>query len=169
MNRYSTVLLLSTFYFLLLLPSCQPPELDTSSVIQDYFTPYPNEVVLVKKGAAPSTMAGQAMKLYEEGRYDQAIILFNELVQIEGSVEKRYSWIFYKGNAELAQNQYQKALTTFSYLPSDHPLYKDSRWYVSLIYLQLGQIKEAKKTLQQIPPTHQKYADVQSLIEDFDL
>lgn len=167
MTRFYKVLLLFTVIFIL--PSCVETERDISSVIQDHFLPYPNEIATIEKGVAPNTMAGQAMKLYEEKRYDQAIILFNELIQIEGTTEKRYSWIFYKANAELAQGQYQNALKTFSYLPSGHILFEESQWYIGLISLQQGQITQAKNAFQQINNTHSKYQEAKKIIRDFNL
>jgi tetratricopeptide (TPR) repeat protein len=149
--------------------SCEKTPKDTSTTISDHFTPYPNEVATIESGVAPSTMAGQAMKLYEEERYDQAIILFNELIQSEGSPEKRYSWVFYKGNAEMAQDQYQNALSTFSYLPADHPLYEDAQWYRGLLLLQLNQIKEAKTAFQQIKKAHSRFEEARRVIRKFNL
>jgi tetratricopeptide (TPR) repeat protein len=157
------------FFILLFFSCCENKNIDTSSIIADHFTPYPNEVATTESGVAPSTLAGQAMTLYEEERYDQAIILFNELIQAEGSPEKRYSWIFYKANAELAQGQYQNALSTFSYLPSDHPLYEDAQWYRGLVLLQLNQRKEAKTAFQQIKKAHFRYQEARRMMKEFKL
>lgn len=166
MKLSSPFLIVFSFFFAF---ACQPSEKDTSSVIQDHFTLYPNKAAAVESGVAPSTMVGQAMKLYQEGRYDQAVILFNELIQTEGNVEKRYSWIFYKGNAEMAQGQLQNALTTFSYLPGDHPLYEDSQWYRGLLFLQLDQRKKAKAAFQGIKSDHSRYTEARKIIKEFRL
>ncbi len=157
------------FGIILLLFNCNNSSTNPPFVIQDHFSPFPNEITATESGVAPSTMAGQAMKLYEEGRYDQAIILFNELIQVEGSVEQRYSWIFYKGNAEMAQGQLQNALTTFSYLPGDHPLYEESQWYRGLLFLQLGQSKEAKAAFLGIKNAHLRYEEARGIVREFGL
>ncbi len=151
----------------LLIFSCQSPPADTSTIIEDYFQPFPNQIVNINSAAAASSMGDQAMRLYEEGRYDQAIILFNELIQIEGAPAKSYSWIFYKGNAELAQGQLDNALKSFAYIPSDHPNHQDAQWLNSLIFLQKGEKERAKSLLKLIQQDHPKQAQVQSILKSF--
>ena len=154
-----------TIFTFLLIFSCQNPEADTSTIIQDYFQPYPNEMIAINSSAAASSMGDQAMRLYEEQRYDQAIILFNELIQIEGSVEKRYSWIFYKGNAQMAQGQLEEALTNFGYLPAGHPFFEEGLWLQGLIYLQQNQKEKAKMVFRELDQTSPRYSESQALLK----
>ncbi len=159
-------LLLSTF-FLLLLTHCQSPQADTSAVLEDYFQPYPNKVLAIDSSVAATTLEDQALRLYEQKRYDQAIVLFDELIQTESRVEERYTWLFYKGNAQLAQGQLEKAIDTFDYLPADHPLYEDSRWYMALALLQLDRQEEAREVLKEVSPQHEKHKEARKWIKIF--
>ncbi len=169
MIRYlDKIIVLRPFtFYLILLASCQSPEADTSTVLEDYFQPYPNKVLTIDSSIAATTLAGQALRLYEQKRYDQAVVLFDELIQVERQVEARYRWLFYKGNAQLGQGQLEKALDTFSYIPGTHPLYEDSRWYMALAFLQMDNKNAAREALQEISSQHEKYEMGRRLIRTF--
>jgi len=162
-----TRLVFQIIWLSLLLTSCQSPPPDTSTVLQDHFTPYPNKVLTIDYSRAASRMEDQAMRLYEQERYDQAVILFNELIQQETSVEGRYNWVFYKGNAQLAQGSVEAARATFSYIPENEKLYPESLWCQALCLLHLNRLEEARQLLKKIPAGSARHQAAQELLETY--
>ncbi len=93
-----------------------------------------------------------AMKVYEAGDYDRAIILFEMLADSSGL--RGYS-LFYTGHAYMHLNLTDKAIETFHLLLHEPPatLIPATRWYLALCYLKTGEAALSKEQLLLIEDT----------------
>ncbi|KPL15014.1 MAG: hypothetical protein AMS26_08810 [Bacteroides sp. SM23_62] len=87
-----------------------------------------------------------AMKVYEAGDYERAIILFEMLADSTGLRE--YS-LFYAGHTYMHLNLTDKAIEKFQTLLEDAQgeLIPATRWYLALCYLKTGQAEYSKEQL----------------------
>ena len=54
---------------------------DNHELFKEYFAPAENDLVKTDSGAAAQRLNEQAFRLYDQQRYDQALILFDELLK----------------------------------------------------------------------------------------
>lgn len=129
------------FIVALLIWSCSSSEgADHHELFKEYFSPTSNDLVKTNTGEATQRLNEQAFRLYDQQRYDQALILFDELLK----GQKDPNLLFYKGNTLLILGQYQSALQIFQTMPEGHGRYLSSQWYAGLASLKLGQLTQAK-------------------------
>lgn len=100
---------------------------------------------------AAQRLREQAFRLYDEQRYDQALVLFDELLKGQKDPEL----LFFTGNTLLVLGQYQNALRTFQEVPQGHDRFLSSQWYAGLASLQLEQVDQAKAHLQGVADSTQ--------------
>ncbi len=118
---------------------------DHHELFKEYFTPTENDLVKTDSGEAAQRLNEQAFRLYDQQRYDQALILFDELLK----GEKTPDLLFFKGNTLLTLGQFQVALDVFLEVPEDHERFADSQWYAGLASLRMDRITQAKVHLSQ--------------------
>ena len=116
---------------------------DHHELFQEFFKPTDNDVVKTDAGAAAQRLNEQAFRLYDQQRYDQALILFDELLK----GQKTPDLLFFKGNTLLILGQYQAALDVFLEIPEEHRRFGDSQWYAGLASMKLEQVDQAKTHL----------------------
>ena len=119
---------------------------DYHELFKEYFVPAENDLVKTDAGAAAQRLNEQAFRLYDQQRYDQALILFDELLK----GQKTPDLLFFKGNTLLTLGQYQAALEIFLQVPEDHQRFSDSQWYAGLASLRMDRITQAKVHLSQV-------------------
>ena len=115
---------------------------DTQALFKKYFEPYRYEV----------NVAGtrrDAMRLYQDGKYQEAIKLFDEVL----NQRPDDNMSFYKGIALLATDQAATAVPIFEVLSArpDWQFQQQSSWYLAMAYLANGEAAKAKAALK----THQ--------------
>lgn len=118
---------------------------DHHELFKTFFKPMDNDVVKTDVGAAAQRLNQQAFRLYDQQRYDQALILFDELLK----GQKATDLLFFKGNTLLILGQYQAALDVFLEIPKDDKRFGDSQWYAGLASMKLEQVDQAKVHLNQ--------------------
>lgn len=130
-----------------LLWSCSATtETDLQQLFKENFSPAKNNLVKTDTGMAAQRLREQAFRLYDEQRYDQALILFDELRK----GQEDPGLLFFTGNTLLVLGQYQNAQRTFQEVPEEHPRFLSSQWYAGLASLQLGQSEQAQLHLKRV-------------------
>ena len=107
-----------------------------------------------------------AIKVYEAGDYERAVILFEMLSDSAGLRE--YS-LFYAGHAYMHQSLTVKAIETFEELLDDAQgdLIQAARWYLALCFLKTGEAALSKEQLLLIEETDSPFRkDARSLLHD---
>jgi tetratricopeptide (TPR) repeat protein len=107
-----------------------------------------------------------AMKVYEAGDYERAVILFEILA--DSSDLRGYS-LFYTGHSYMHLNLTDKAIETFQRLLYDAPgdLIAATRWYLALCYLKTGEAALSKEQLLLIEDTESPFKkDARMLLRD---
>lgn len=113
-----------------------------------YFLPYPNIEAPTQMGETAidsTTLKQKAYVAYDEGNYENAILLFLQIVE-----KQKDPWVaFYLGNAYLASEKPEKASVAFLNLmekyPKDAGIWEQTQWYLMLSYLKMDEIEKAKE------------------------
>jgi tetratricopeptide (TPR) repeat protein len=107
-----------------------------------------------------------AIKVYEAGDYERAVILFEMLADSAGLRE--YA-LFYAGQSYLHQNLTDKAIETFQQLlgEASGDMIPLTRWYLALCYLKTGEAALAKEQLMLLDETDSPFRrDARLLMRD---
>ena len=145
--RWASTPLLSYFILVLLIWSCSASSrVDHQQLFKQYFSPTENDWIKTNAGQAAQRLQEQAFRLYDEQRYDQALILFDELLK----GQRDPNLLFFTGNTLLVLGQYQNALRIFQEVPEGHDRFVASQWYAGLASMQLEQIAQAKLHLERV-------------------
>jgi tetratricopeptide (TPR) repeat protein len=107
-----------------------------------------------------------ALRVYEAGDYERALILFEMLA--DSSDLRQYS-LFYAAHAYLHLNLTDRAIKTFLDLLDEGPgeLETATRWYLALSYLRSGEEALSKEQLKQVAATDSPYRkDARRLLAD---
>lgn len=131
-----------------LLFSFQACEKKTSTdFIGKYFEPSSNPYPSGDPEFAASNIRQQAVRLYQQKNYEQAIVLFDVILPNSLDDKERMMWLFYKANAQLATQQVDNAQQTLEYIDENSSLFNDRQWLMALIYAQKGSRKKANALL----------------------
>ena len=130
--------------------SFAPERSESTLIFKEYFRPYPNVVAPVTRSVENlDSELVEFMNLYELGQYDAAILGFSEL--IISNREFKNELLFYKGVALLANGDPSEAVHQFQLMDDTSGSFIHQRkWYLSLALGQLGELREAKDSLNQI-------------------
>jgi tetratricopeptide (TPR) repeat protein len=86
----------------------------------------------------------EALGHYNNGEYETALMLFNEIPEGSPTEDELY---LYKGYTEMQLGDFQTAIQSFSHLLSDATLQHEGLWYTGLAYLGLENVSEARSIL----------------------
>ncbi len=146
-SHWETKLLSIVLLFIVCNWSCSSPNhADHDELFKEHFSPTENDMVKTDTGAAAQRLNEQAFRLYDQQRYDQALILFDELLKGKQAPDL----LFFKGNTLLILGQYQAAIDAFLQIPEEHRRFADSQWYAGLASVKLVRIAEAKVHLNRV-------------------
>ena len=123
------------------LSSTQPTP---QSLYETYYTVYPADPVL---RGEPTVDYNQAMTLYREGRYQEAIPLFEELQATDGADV----WTaLFLGNSYLNVDRTEEALRYFMQVADseDAIIRQYGQWYLAMTYLKREEQEAARDLLQ---------------------
>lgn len=120
------------------------------------FTPYTNIVDPASRG--PEDEQALAFRYYDEGNYEAAASEFNKLPKTDADIR------FYLGNSLLASNQASEAIDHFKFTLQQGVFQGQSRWYLALCYLKLGDDENAIYYLEIISTGNSNYAEAASRI-----
>ncbi len=135
----------------------------TEEVFHKYYQPYSVTITDRSGSDEINTLLTSAMERYKERDYDQALQLFQQvLTKREDVAASLYSGISY-----MEIQQYKKANESFEEVVEDKDnLYLDqARWYMSMCYIRLGSIEEARNTLQALADESEYYRDKARKVE----
>lgn len=105
----------------------------------------------------------QAITLYQDNNFKDAAEVFGQLSRQSVG---RDLYDLYTGISYLSDNDPQMTIDLFSSLLEEAPpvIVQQTRWYLGLAYLKNEDQANAKKVLDQIEPTHFKYAEAQVIL-----
>ena len=107
------------------------------------FEPYPNIIAPIVKGDNEVTEREKAFQLYEQGDYETALPLLNELAfEKEDTIA-----LFYHANILLTQNKTTEAISQLKTVTqfNQSAFSQPAEWYLALAFVKNNQIDEAKK------------------------
>lgn len=124
---------------------------------------------LVTRGEEKEQLLQNAQLLFEDQKYDKAVIAFEQYQNTSGSVNP-LSYI-YTGISYIETNKFQKAIAQFELLKASNTLQsKKANWYIAMTYLKQGKERKLKEILQHIlsDSTHYKYKEASELLDAID-
>lgn len=130
----------------------------------DNFQPY--QMLLSQRNLSieeKNVVLENAISTYSKGDFDNASKSFQQLSLDD---PEDISYQFYQAVAALGAEDSENAIASFKKIVSttNHPFMEQSRWYLSLAYLQLGDVENAKKTLNKIQSGQFKYEETQQIL-----
>ena len=122
----------------------------SEELFKKYYRPY--EIITVSRSqntAQGENLFSKATEFYSSGEFSRAAELFSEFLV---SNPMRQDARFYQGMAEMETANYPVAIRSLTYLEAENnSLYQDkAMWYLSLCYLAMGDMDNAKKELHAI-------------------
>ncbi|MCK8522615.1 hypothetical protein M0D21_13605 [Aquimarina sp. D1M17] len=133
--------------------SLQTSAVSSEELYANYFQPYKNVVHPLTRSVQEKDQKTIAFEAYENGDYDTAAHLFNQLF----SSSKEPYYLFYAANSLMQLNKMDDAIPLLEkHLTTQDTLNEKSVWYLALAYLRKNNIKEAKTYLNLII-TEKKY------------
>ena len=143
-----------------------PSQQNSEELFAEYFTPYPNVFEPTTRGSDLLTKRAEAFQAYEQKNYNQAALLFSELL----SEKKESGVLFLLGNSNLMLGQVTEARENFVTLINDFDdLDVQAKWFLSLSYLKAGEEENARKILKELGETENSYASkAQGLLQKID-
>lgn len=125
--------------------------IDPQFLFAKYYQSYPAFVVLRNETNINvlNQIYSQAFLNYENKQFEEAIRLFEEIINDEHS-EIMASYYLSISQIEVGKFDNAKQNLLLLTKKSDHLFYEQSMWYLALVNLKLGNIEEAKKLLEEI-------------------
>jgi tetratricopeptide (TPR) repeat protein len=128
-----------------------------------YFEPFDSPGSGVTRSTNEITDKAKAYDAYDNGRYEEAIALFEKMKNDDPIMH------LCLGNAQLKVGQLDKAEANFNHLLSDHQdLVTPAKWYLALTYLKQNKIERAKSNLWQITKSSTYGEKAKKLLEELD-
>ncbi|MEX0290269.1 MAG: tetratricopeptide repeat protein [Flavobacteriaceae bacterium] len=138
----SILVLLGLGYFVF-----KPDTPDMNKLYASNFEIYPNTVYTITRSDTINSVERKAFVAYESGDFKAAIPLFEQM-KAEG--EKAYL-DFYLAQSYLKTERTTEAVTHFQKnLETNEIFVPESRWYLALAYLNLGEGEKAKEMLKSL-------------------
>ena len=115
-----------------------------------YFEPYPNEFYHLKRDEISSSdLKLQAFQAYDNNDFQTASAGIN--TWLDGHEDEDIMVLFYLGNAQLAEGEYQEAIISFrKFLEDSDDFNTKTKWYLALAYTKEQQIEEAQKLFNEL-------------------
>lgn len=157
----SIVVLVGLGYFFTVLN--QPT---TQEMFEQNFIPYRNVVHSIERNSQEEDLKTKAFVAYSKGEYELSIDLFSLLY----TNEQESYYLFYKANALISQNRSMEAIPLLKeYLETAGEFKDESKWYLALAYLQLGDEENAKELLEELMSSGTyKVEEAQELLNDLE-
>lgn len=182
-QKLSSVLGIAAVSFAFFISSCAPTAVDTAAIFAENFTAEtfskgelhlystrglapadPTAEPLAAVPAAPpleselqktavKRMLENGISSYNLKNYDQAIVEFKNLLEVDADNKNNAEVKFYLGVAYLAKDQLEAAKELFNQLikkDNNHSFRAEAEWYLALTLLKSRELEEAKKILKNI-------------------
>jgi tetratricopeptide (TPR) repeat protein len=143
---------------------------NSQALFAQHFEPYPNvERVITRNQQNAESLDMQAYANYELGRYQEAVLLFDQLIAAE---PENLSHRFYRALANLTLDQAASAIPELKKVAqSDTSRYASAaNWFLALAYLQKERLEEARSLLDQISKQsqHPYHEEALALLQQID-
>jgi tetratricopeptide (TPR) repeat protein len=120
-----------------------------------YFQPHPNIFEPVLRGTSDGSIRSQAFQAYEQGDYQRAASLFNEITKRNNEP----GTLMLLGNANLMIGNTAEAKENFLALINQFDdLDVAGKWYLGLCYVRTGEVQAAVDLLKEIQNAESPYA-----------
>lgn len=140
-------------------------QLPNEQLFADNFQPY--QMLLSQRDLSnegKNALLENAISAYSKGDFQNASLAFQQLSE---NIPEDISFRFYRAVAELAAKNSDSAIVLFGAINAiqDHPFKEQTRWYLSLAYLQKGDSESAANLLKEIRSGQFKYAQAQQILQ----
>jgi len=135
----------------------------TDQVFEKYYQPYSVTITDRSASAELNSLLTTAMQKYKDREYTQALQLFQQVLEQRDDVAAN----LYSGISYMEIEKYKKASESFDKVIQDNDnLYVDqARWYMSMCYIRLGNIDNARNLLQALSEQSDYYRDKAAEVE----
>jgi len=144
------------------------PKATTEELLATYMQPYRNPSNLRGEGRS-ILLRSQAAELYSNGDYNQAALIWDRLMMVEGGGTERDH--FYMGISRLFSTppKAEQAIRQLEIvLQSDNDYHQQSWWYIALAYLKTGKQEEARSYLEKLVEKGEyKKEEAEALLDSF--
>lgn len=141
------------------------PDYDNHQIFDKFYQPYEVTVTYRSGNTETDRMLLNALQKYEDGNYEQALVLFEQLL------EKRkddMSINLYSGISYIEVAKYQKATQSFQTIITDNNnlFIEQAEWYLAMCYLKTEDNKKAKELLDELIKKESYYKEMAEKIKD---
>lgn len=140
----AAMLLMGFFYFWI------AKSVSGETLYADNYEPYPSNVLAsITRGDSGMTLQQQAVQAYENGRYEKAIPMLEEILNKE---PENAGWQLVLGICYLENNDAEEAEKTLL-KAAQNPnslFYQQAQWYLALTYLKQNNKKQAASVLKDL-------------------
>ncbi|MDY6800618.1 MAG: tetratricopeptide repeat protein [Bacteroidota bacterium] len=141
------------------------PDYDNHQIFDKFYQPYEVTVTYRSGNTETDRMLLNALQKYEDGNYEQALVLFEQLL------EKRkddMSINLYSGISYMEVAKYQKATQSFQTIITDNNnlFIEQAEWYLAMCYLKTEDNKKAKELLDELIKKESYYKEMAEKIKD---
>ena len=148
----ASILLIITFSYFFIKP------VSSSELYLSYFEAYPN---LKRARGEANEQLDEALKLYTQGNYKEAISSFNGITAPEDNADKIQ---FYTAMSYLMLNQTNQAIELLQSIDNTSIYQQQVRWYLALCYLKMDNKANALSYLSFIMDGDFMYKEAQEVI-----
>jgi len=144
------------------------PDLGTGEVFDKYYAPYEITVTHRSGNTEVDRLLLNAFEKYEEQNYEQALVLFEEVLE---SRNNDMALNLYSGISYMEEEEYQKAKTSFNNIISDKDnlFIEQAKWYLGMCYLKTENTEKAEGVFKEIIKEESHYKDVAvKVLKDLD-
>lgn len=144
------------------------PNMDSSEVFEKYYNPYEITVTHRSGNTEVDRLLLNAFEKYEEKNYEQALVLFEEVLETR---KNDMALNLYSGISYMEEEKYQKAKTSFDNIISDKDnlFIEQAKWYLGMCYLKTENTEKAENVLKEIIKEESYYKDVAvKVLKDLD-
>ncbi|MCK5171657.1 MAG: tetratricopeptide repeat protein [Bacteroidales bacterium] len=134
------------------------PNLDNNAVFEKYYAPYDVTVTYRSGNIEVDRLLLNALERYEEKDYEQALILFEEVLKTR---ENDMAISLYSGISYMEEEKYQKATKSFNNIITDNDnlFIEQAEWYLAMCYLKTEKTDKAQNVLNEIIKEESYYKD----------
>ncbi len=141
----------------------QGRKLSPEDLYAKYFEPYEPTMIYRSNVTDTERLMQEAQQLYAEEQYDQAIVLFNQLIQRDAGNMASH---LYSGISYMELDEFEKADDRFHTIIRHHDnLYLDqAEWYLGFCYLMTGRSDMAREHFEMIEQSSSYYNKMAGMV-----
>ena len=142
----------------------------TKDLFNEYYSPYPNDLVKIERSDTEMTNLQTAMTKYGNADYKAAIVDIDNYIATAQNEHLVNELAFFKAISNLSIGNIDEAKQALIELNADEPFeYSDKiKWYLALAHLTAGEESLAKRVLKNLIQSGQRYklTEAKALLEE---